>query len=197
MTDQWFTWALSVTDVQGGGAAPWENLAWAWFQHAEDGPANYRQVLGASSALLGTMYGVTTSHQYKCSWLFRDAIEEKGSEQDPPATDVELAHFTGDTTVHELAHQFGVLACSEGHHNDQVNPKPAWCSAPWSDPSVCPNDASSPELCLMNNGDILGAYSQGWDSVAEFCEECLFLGDPACSGSPRPGALRTAEDPPF
>ncbi|MCD4748907.1 MAG: hypothetical protein K8R59_05980 [Thermoanaerobaculales bacterium] len=194
----WFSWEAAFEDANPNSAPyPLDHFTWAWFQNAPTGPSNYLQILGVTS-LEGALACGSANRLYKRTLLYRRAVELWGGLQDPPATVEQLDNFTQYVTDHEFGHHFRAQECSDGeHHNDVVDPKPAWCAPPWTDPGVCPPDSSSPELCLMNNGNIGMNNAQGWDPVFRFCEECLIQGDPDpdCSGSPRGGAIRTEEDP--
>ncbi len=196
----WFVWEDDYEAAHPGkDAYPIDYFSWIWFEHRSNDASNYRHVIGAGEAgVFGYRFGLSKS-SFHWTYVYRGSIEWFGSNHDPPATIEELANYTQDTTNHELGHHFLAPACGrDGHHTDGTNPKAAWCSFPWSDPAVCPAWSSSPELCLMNDGDILSQHAQGWDAVMRFCEECLFIGDLRCDPGPnglRDGAIRTAADP--
>lgn len=192
LPDDWYTWQL--TEQNPPPIRPIDYFNWLWFAHQSSTASNYRQFLGASSSMLGSQYGLTTLSSYHWGVVFRGSIESAS----PGRTAEEVDNFTQHTTTHELAHMFTVNACSvQGHHNSVSDPVVAWCQVE----ALCPQYGSPLELCVMNNGDILGQHSQRWDGFVEFDAQCLFLGDTACQDppgtEPRPGSIRGVEDPLF
>jgi len=191
LPDEWFTW--QILDPNPPLIQPWDNFSQIWFDHRSEDPSNYRHFVGAGST---TRLGMTTPTNYHWTYLFRGSIEDAGAGHSPEEVD----HFTQHTTAHELGHHFNAQFCSDGHHhNDDVNPVEAWCE----EGALCPPFASPQELCIMNNGNILGQYDQSWDSFFQFDVQCLFSGDddPFCvdppGPEPAPGSIRGVEDPLF
>ena len=183
-----------------GEHTPVDLFSWIWFAHRTEDPSNYREFIGAGTCWLGALYGLTTTTNYHWTYLFRGSIEIDGVGH----SNEEIQNHTRFTTVHELGHHFHVKWCTNPpppeeahHHNDAINPVRAWCQVD----GACPPFASTEELCIMNNGSILGAHDQNWDPFFEFDLECLFAGDSACAGPPSTepglGSIRAEEDPLF
>ena len=170
-----------------------------WFEHYQDGgaapipplpegspnldlPHNYFHLVGSPNMGGGTL-GISQS-SYDYTYIFVNSIKSYGESHS--ATPEQIINITKDTTLHELGHQFQVNYCSSGGHDDRA----AWCDSE----NHCVLGGTTSEDCLMNSGEGQ-PIEQIEDGVSRFCPEDLFKGDPNCSGSPLPGAVRTDEDP--
>lgn len=139
---------------------------------------------GFAASPSGTTGGITDNSSYHYSYIYVRTIESTGE------TGAALINHVRSATVHELSHQFGTNSCTnlpdcsnplnppKGQHDDR-----GW----WQYGGTgCP----SANPCLMDpNG------GNPTDGVDRLCIEDILLGDPNCSGTPRPGAIRTRTDP--
>jgi DNA-binding beta-propeller fold protein YncE len=199
LPEAWFNWE-EVYEPPPDTNDPTDLFSWVWNYHRTENADNWRHLLGASSSTFGFTVGMT-KRAFHYTFVFREAIEDDGADQIPPKTEAEVHNHTQSTTNHELGHHFSLQPCdlvppeNPGHHDDEVNPKNAWCE----ESGDCGPNAQDPELCMMNTGDILSDNGQGWDPVMRFCDQCILLGDPDCpdppAGEGRAGAIRTEEDP--
>ncbi len=102
-----------------------------------------------------------------------------------PSKEANMIRFV---TAHEFGHQFRVDDCSSLH--DSRN---AWCGPAGG---TCVDFTLAEEKCVMYNGNAAGRdMDLRANGIDHFCPEDLILGDPNCIGTPRPGAIRTWEDP--
>jgi hypothetical protein len=149
-------------------------------------PHNYFHLLGASAQTpdSGSYTLGITEPSYNFTYILVDSIQAFGT--DHSATQQQIANINQDTTCHELGHQFLVDFCSVGRHDSRS----AWCDSS----QHCALDGSVSQDCVMNSG-LSQLIAQTEDGVSRFCVDDLLTGDPACTDTPRSGAIRTDSDP--
>jgi len=189
LPQSWFDWAgiperakfsnIWFNNYKDGGAAPIPPFP-EGSPHL-DLPHNYFHLIGASNKSGGSLGFSNVSYDY--SYILADSIRILG--ENNGCTPEEITKINEDTTCHELGHQFSVNYCSNFHDS-----RSAWCDGS----NHCNLGGSVSEDCVMNSGEGQ-SIQQIKDGVSRFCPEDLFLGDPNCTGSPKPGAIRTDEDP--
>lgn len=147
---------------------------------------NVMQLIGASRNPQG-ITGVSNFEE-NFSYIFRDQVTTDCGATTPPCTPAKQDTMHRWTVGHELAHNFQVDACSVGGHDTRS----AWCG---SASGACVNPTYSVESCSMDPLLTTQDLDMRADGIDHFCAEDLILGDPSCAGTPRPGAMRTWEDP--
>jgi len=128
--------------------------------------------------------GITSASNHY-SYIYIHTVDTYGQAQTPPYSQEQTTMGLQYDTDHEIGHQFKTNLCSTppcpgatAYHDN----RPWW---KYSE-TGCP----APNPCLMEY-----SLPNPPTGTNRFCKEDLLLGDPNCSGTPKPGAIRTYADP--
>lgn len=129
--------------------------------------------------------GITVAPNHY-SYIYVNSLDTWGQAQSPPFTQEQAIMATQYDTDHEIGHEFLTNRCTTTPACPGATP--FHDNRSWWNYSTTGCPASDP--CLEEY-----SIPNPPTGINRFCKEDLFLGDPNCSGTPRPGAIRTYQDP--